>query len=109
MELELPPRTNSSGRAARSTQADIIEAYLLTGRTLTDGECRQLFGYTRLADIIFKLRARLGETAIETKTEKAVTRTGTPAYIGRYSMAPEIRLQLLRDAAWGGDTARWLK
>ena len=40
----------------RKTQLTVVKEWLLSGKTITSNEARDIFGITRLSDLIFKLR-----------------------------------------------------
>lgn len=40
----------------RKTQLTVVKEWLLSGKTITSNEARDMWAITRLADLIFKLR-----------------------------------------------------
>jgi len=69
------------------SQKDIILSHLLDGKTITNLEAIDLYGITRISDIISKLRKE--GYPISTIPEKTITRYGKEAEYGRYKMRLE--------------------
>ena len=67
----------------KTTQQNEVLKHLKKHRSLTSKEAFELFGATRLSDVIFKLRAKgydIRTTMIESKT-----RYGTPTAYAKYT------------------------
>lgn len=69
------------------TQKEIILSHLLDGKTITNLEAIDLYGITRVSDIISKLRK--DGYPISTINEKCITRLNKEATYGRYKMRLE--------------------
>ena len=68
----------------RITQLNAVRHWLLTGRTITSNEARDMWGVTRLADLIFKLRREGYDIAnIQRAT---ITKLGGKAWFVEYKL-----------------------
>ena len=68
----------------RKTQLTVVKEWLLSGKTITSNEARDIFGISRLADLIFKLRREGYEiTNIQRATR---TRLGAKAWYVEYKL-----------------------
>ena len=68
----------------RITQLNAVRHWLLTGKTITSNEARSMWGISRLADIIFKLRREGYEiTNIQRAT---ITKLGGKAWYVEYKL-----------------------
>ena len=68
----------------RTTQLNAVRHWLLTGKTITSNEARNMWGVSRLADLIFKLRREGYEiTNIQRAT---VTKLGGKAWYVEYKL-----------------------
>jgi len=91
--LDLDRKTNSPAPNREPSQVDIILEYLEAGNSLTDSQCRDLFGFTRLSHIAWKIRARIQVEGRRLVTEEieVPTRHGKPARVGRYYLPDRTR------------------
>ena len=65
------------------TQIEEVRKYLRNNHSITSVEAYEMFGITRLSDIIFKLR-NMGYK-IQTVSVKGKNRYGRPCYYARYT------------------------
>ncbi len=68
----------------RKTQLTVVKEWLLSGKTITSNEARDIFGITRLADLIFKLRREGYE--ISNIQRATITKLGGKAWYVEYKL-----------------------
>lgn len=68
----------------RLTQIEAVKRWLLSGKTITSNEAKEVYGISRLADLIFKLRREGYEiTNIQRAT---ITKLGGKAWFVEYKL-----------------------
>ena len=68
----------------RKSQLMVVREWLLSGKTITSNEARDIFGITRLADLIFKLRKE--GLPIISINRPTITKLGSKTWYSEYKL-----------------------
>ena len=76
----------------KQTKIDMIKGHFLQGNSLTSNECLLMFGASRLADVVFKLKKpQYGGHTFKTEMVTVKDQFGNECTVAQYTMIREAK------------------
>ena len=96
MEINLAKRPKNRKRSGPLTQVGVIRAHLEAGKSITQAEASRDYGVSRLADVIFRIRAEISPRTVAGPLVPVPSRYSKTAKVARYYI-PDKMAQVAAD------------